>query len=252
MAIYIWTDNHVGAWIYHNPSQGLISLSRDWVNWTTIADKNLWATQVYNEWDTFSAANVWNWYQRWNNYAFPYSIWSTWPSSSSSTQVDASTYGPGNYYSSSTRIDPYVVTQSSYRDSSINTDLWWGDTNTLSALQWPCLSGRHIPTHSEAVGICNNFTQISNSGLWTYLKMWNRWVLNNAWTVSAEGLWWNLHTATLEETEPGFYTLRQITTSDGGFYTWGAWGTDGWAPIRPFKNVWVAPDNSRTVLYQPS
>ena len=85
-------------WIYHNATDWLISISSDGTNWITIADKNLWATQVYNSWDTLSTANCGYVYQRWNNYGFPY----TWSITVSWTPINASAYWPTNPYSNST------------------------------------------------------------------------------------------------------------------------------------------------------
>ena len=121
-----WTTLYDGssvaswAWIFHNTTEWLISLSSDWTTWYTIMDKNLWATTVWNSWDTLNEANCGKYYQRWNNYWFPFS----WSITTSSTQVDASVYWPWNYYSSST----FITTSSSpYSwDSSNNGNLrWW-------------------------------------------------------------------------------------------------------------------------------
>jgi hypothetical protein len=109
-------------WIFWNSSKWLISLSSDWQIWITIADKNLWATTVWNSWDTLSEANCWKYYQRWNNYWFP----RTWEiANQSTTQVDASSYWPWNYYSSDTFI------KYSWRwDTTDNWNLrWWVDGN---------------------------------------------------------------------------------------------------------------------------
>lgn len=97
--------------IYHNSSLWLISISSDGTTRYTIADKNLWA------------ANVWdygNYYQRWNNYWFP----STWSVTTSSTLVNASDYWPWNYYSSSTFI---CIGDSPYDRSNVQNDnlRWW-------------------------------------------------------------------------------------------------------------------------------
>jgi len=106
-------------WIFWNSSKWLISLSSNWQTWVTIADKNLWATTVWNSWDTLSEANCWKYYQRWNNYGFPF----TWSVTTSSTKVDASAYWPWNYYSSDTFI---TVSSSPYRwDTTDNRNLWW-------------------------------------------------------------------------------------------------------------------------------
>ena len=122
-----WTVLKQWTWtagIYHNSSLWLISLSSDWTTRYTIADKNLWATTVYNDWNTLSEANCGKFYQRWNNYWFPYS----WSVTTSSSQVNAGSYWPWNYYSSST----FILRSSSpeWWDSSNNANLrWWVDGN---------------------------------------------------------------------------------------------------------------------------
>lgn len=86
----------------------------------TIADKNLWATTVWNSWDTLSVTNCWKYYQRWNNYWFAFSVSVT----KSSSRVDASAYWPWNYYSSSTFLWVWYSDWSSVQ----NNNLWGGDT----------------------------------------------------------------------------------------------------------------------------
>lgn len=113
-------------WIFWNSTDWLISLSSDWSTWITIADKNLWATTVWNSGDTLSETNAWKYYQRWNNYGFP----RTWTVTTSSTQVDASTYWPWNYYSSSTFI---TRSSSPYSwDTTDNRNLWWWETGVVT------------------------------------------------------------------------------------------------------------------------
>lgn len=114
--LYQWTWS---AWIFRNSSLWLISVSWDWTTWYTIMDKNLWATTVFNQWDTLTDANCGYFYQWWNNYGFPHS----WTVTTSTTKVDASSYWPGNYYNSSTFIK---VSASPYDWSSVQNDnLWW-------------------------------------------------------------------------------------------------------------------------------
>lgn len=120
---WYWTWD---AWIWHNSSLWLISISNvDWSSWITISDKNLWATTAYNEWDPLSESNSWYFYQRWNNYWFPY----TWSVTTSSTQVNTTWYWPGNYYSS----DTFIIRPSRpYNNwSSVQNDnlRWWVDWN---------------------------------------------------------------------------------------------------------------------------
>ena len=120
--IFDWSSIAIWAWIFHNSTLWLISLSSDWTNWITIADKNLWATTVWNRWDTLTDANCWYFYQWGNNYWFPHS----WSVTTSSTTVDASWYWPWNYYSSST----FIVNDSKW-DKSNNANLWWAVTWTV-------------------------------------------------------------------------------------------------------------------------
>lgn len=110
--------------IYHSSSLWLISI-KNWSDWITIADKNLWATTVYNSWDTLSETNCGKYYQWGNNYGFPF----TWYISKSTTQVDASNYWPWNYYSSNIFI--YRPDYAPYDWSSVhNNNLrWWVDGN---------------------------------------------------------------------------------------------------------------------------
>lgn len=117
--LYQWTWD---AWIYHNSSLWLISISSDGTTRYTIADKNLWATTVYNSWDTLSEANCGKYYQWGNNYWFP----RTWSVTTSSTQVDTSWYWPWNYYSSST-----FVTQNVWFTPGNHNIRWWVDGNVM-------------------------------------------------------------------------------------------------------------------------
>ncbi len=107
-------------WIFWDSVSWLISLSSDWQTWITIADKNLWATTVWNSWDGVSAANCWNYYQWWNNYWFSWSWWYT----ESWTRVNTTWYWPWNYYSSSTFINPHYADWS----NPSNDNLWWWET----------------------------------------------------------------------------------------------------------------------------
>lgn len=118
--LYTWTWS---AWIFHNSTLWLISISSDWNTRITIADKNAWATTVYNSWDTLSQSNCWNYYQRWNNYWFP----RTWTISNvSSTQVNTTGYWPWNLYSDST----YRNTASNDWFNPVNPNLRWWVTGT--------------------------------------------------------------------------------------------------------------------------
>lgn len=118
--LYNWWSN---KWIYWNSSLWLISIVTQY-DWTfTMSDKNLWATTVYNQWDALTDANCWWYYQRWNNYMFGSTV-----SEYRTTQTNASTYWPWNYYSNNIFI---YRTSSPYKwDTSDNANLrWWVDGN---------------------------------------------------------------------------------------------------------------------------
>jgi len=121
--LFDWSSVATGAWVFRDATNWLISISWDWSNWTTIMDKNLWATEAFTPWPwtTFTQANCWNYYQRWNNYGFPF----TWTVTTSSTPVDASNYWPWNYYSSSTFI---MYGYSGDWSSVNNANLWWWES----------------------------------------------------------------------------------------------------------------------------
>ena len=134
----------------YNPSAfkdlDMYFITDSWTTWHyTLMDRNLWATQVYVWIDNI--CTYWYYYQWWNNYWFP----NEWSVTTSSTPVDASTFGPLNYYSSST-----FITTSSW-DSSNNKNLWWWVSGTNDAMRWPCPDDYHVPSKDEFVDIVDNY-----------------------------------------------------------------------------------------------
>lgn len=106
------------AWIFHNTDLWVISVT----NWTdksiTMYDKNVWATVVYNNWDTLTETNMGKMFQWWNYYWFP----STWTiSKTSSTQVDTTWYWWTNPYSSDTFIT-WNYDRSNPSNNNLRTD----------------------------------------------------------------------------------------------------------------------------------
>lgn len=234
------------AGIYHNASLGLISLSSDWENWTTIADKNLGASEVYNYGARLTNNNSWFMFQWWNNYGFLRSG----AEDVSSTEVDTTWYWPWNYYSSST-----FISASSDWSSPSNDNLWWDITDTLEARRWPCGNWFHIPLNQEFQNIwtmmssfwnasrrntaCGKFLLMPNAGRLTWAgSLYNTWIWYY-WTsnISSNTQWSSLYI--------GIH-------SDAGMFRWQVDVRMRWLNIRPFKNEPVQPDTSRTVLYQPS
>ena len=239
------------AGIYHSPSLWLISLSSDWTNWITIADKNLGATQVYNSGDTLSEANCGKCYQWWNNYGFPYS-WSISPTSSS--QVNAQNYWPWYYYSSST----WVYWNTNWANPT-NNNLWWWVTWTNEAMQWPCDNGYHIPNSAEWENLKDMWKDMwawgdtSWNKLVEYLKMALLWWRNyqSPFNRVQENSTWSYR---LSETLSGRDDLWKVACFTNDSITYALVSQKAWASaIRPFKNTPVQPDDwwDWDTLYTP-
>lgn len=245
MAIYMWREVQpiTTAWIYQNATLWLISLSSDGSTWLTIADKNLWATTVWNDGDTLSEANCGKYYQWGNNYWFP----RTWSVTTSSTKVDASNYWPWNYYSSSTFITAY-----NRWDTTDNWNLWGWVTWTNDAMQWPCLSWFHVPLNTEWQALYNVWT-----ALWGWSSDWTNFGIalklpfagyrnsDPAASVSSQGTL-GLYWSSSRYDESAAYDLNFNSSAlrpQRNYYRAGG------LSVRPFKNEAVQPDSSRTKLY---
>jgi hypothetical protein len=140
------------AWIFRDTVNWLISITGDGSTWYTIQDKNLWATTVYSDWDTLSEANCGKYYQRWNNYWFAW----TWSITTSSTQVNASTYWPWNYYNSST-----FITWNNDWSSVQNDNLRWWETWII--FWWKFVWEEKIDTVSSWDAWTNYIVKVSTS-----------------------------------------------------------------------------------------
>lgn len=231
----VWPEEPITTpWIYHNPSLGLISLSSDWENWITIADKNSWASVVWNEGDALTNANCGNYYQWGNNYGFSFN----WLTDISKTRVDASTYWPWNYYSSS-----IFIKSGDYDRSTVQNDnLWWNTTNTLVARQGPCNSGFHVPTLTEVESLIALITWwvISIEEMHWYLKLPKGWWYDSNAEKKSRNLSSSVRTSSPNwKKSISFDDLSILTTIRGCAVN-----------IRPFKNEPVVPTSGRTILYQ--
>mgnify|MGYP003307556149 CR=1 FL=1 len=234
------------SWIYHNAELWLISLSSNWTDWLTIADKNLGATTVYNDWDTLSEANCGKYYQWGNNYGFP----RTWTVTTSSTKVNASSYWPWNYYSSNTFITGY-----NDWSSTNNANLRWWVTWTNEAMQWPCASWYHIPKNTERQSAYDIwvslwiFSSSSGDAVKTYLKMpfaGGRSRLSSS--VGSQGTFANYWSSNAYSTDYAYCLVAYSST----FYPQNSSTRASGYSIRPFKNEPVRPTVARTVIYKPS
>jgi len=133
----------------------------------TIMDRNLWATEPYNQNYDTATINTWSFwyhYQWWNNYGFKpcYALWSNcntfpWWETTSNGQISSSVWG--NYVPSKYANNKLVCTSSWWESSwmgwaSTGDNIWWwGWDNdnenwawTKIDRQWPCPSWYYIPS----------------------------------------------------------------------------------------------------------
>lgn len=247
MAIYMWKEITpiTIPWIYHNADLWLISMSSDWSTWLTIADKNLGATQVYNSWDTLSETNCWKYYQWGNNYGFPF----TWAVTTSSTQVNASSYWPWNYYNSSTFI---TRSSSPYNwDSSDNANLRWWVTWTVEAKQWPCTTWFHIPSNLEWQALYDAWVSLWlwTSSSWTPVQTYLKIPFAGLREYSSAGVNYQSSrgyylSSTHESANYIYYMYLNSTALIPQISSYSVYGFS----IRPFANIPTQPDESRTKL----
>lgn len=239
----LYQNNIQPVWpgIYHNATLWLISVSTDWTERVTLMDKNLGATTVYNDWDTLSEANCWKYYQRWNCYGFPWS----WDVNITETKQNVEWYWPWNYYSSD--IFVHWTINTSWMDW-INTNLWWWNTWTYEAMQWPCPEWFHVPRIDTYLDL--------------YIKLWTLWLSTENWIdiktyLKMPYAWYRLNNATPQKwREWAYYTCihgthaydlyswKSIDFSDTYFYVESDWMDSNWLPIRAFKNTPSVPNSA--------
>lgn len=243
IAPYVFSDEvipdppvYVEPGIYHNAELWLISMSSNWYEWITLADKNLWATEVYNYGDPLTEANCWKFYQRWNNYWFSMNWW--YPISS--VKVDTTGYGDWNYYTSGTFITASWGVYDSDWSSPSNDSLWYDET-----LRGPCPSGFHI-SHA---GDRETVDEILGSHIsWRILMIpeaWNidgaTWVYQSTWRLANSAQTWS--PLPLNSSRP--WDARAVNWKG---INWQQVDRVSWLPIRPFKDTPVYPDASWELL----
>ena len=209
----------------------------------TIMDRNLWA--ITN--DITNPDSYWYYYQWWNNYGFP----SNWSVKTSSSQVNASWYGPWNYYESETFI---VRTSSSYRwDTTNNRNLWWWIWDTLSSRwawtnedrQWPCPIGYHVPSTLEWKHLYNwwcsgNASDCSSSSKWTLFGQYFKLPFagnrdhSNASIVSAGT--YGVYRSSSTDNTYSEHNSYDVYFNSSSINIQADWRRSRWLPVRCFKN----------------
>lgn len=216
--LYNW--NHQ---IWHNTSMWMISFTNDWgTTWATLSDKNLWATEVWNDGDTMTQANCGYYFQRWNNYWFPFDGQNI---STTTALVSAWWYWPWNYYSSSNFVTTTANPATWLANPILNLRWWLG---TIEDRRWPCPEGFHIPTRTEWSDIPSIYGPLGfiTSGHYRYQTS------GNATTASGSSLgWWTCEVYGSTSAYRVRYTTSTISSSAMYYQYY----------IRPFKDVPVVP-----------
>lgn len=138
------------AWAYHNPDLWLISISTDWENWTTISDKNVWASSS----DVTADTSYWNVFQYWNTHWFPWD-WDSTVFETSAAIPDLTGYEWWNLYSN----DKY---RTNIDWNAANKKLWKpvAFANLLSLQKGPCDRWFHIPSAEEWTAVLNAILEL--------------------------------------------------------------------------------------------
>lgn len=244
-SVYLWHVPVNEAWIYWSSSLWVISFQTSGGAWISIADKNLWATQVYNSWDNKTAANMWYGYQRWNN-----TWWIYWtnPQNTSNTLVNASSYWPWNYYSSSTFIK--VANDNYWWDNSNNANLWGWTTNTYEARRWPCDEWWHIPSKDDATTLVNAISSITGSvnvsKILQYCKLPSviPWIARATWQREDEPRCWITYSDVYDAKS---CWMLYLPTSWSYIINENRRKAE-WIPCRAFSNTFIQPMDSWTRL----
>jgi len=197
-----------------------------------IMDRNMWAEDVA-QWNHYSESlsKVWYYYQWWNNYWFkndslPLNSWT-------SAIFDASLWWPWNYYTSSKYLKVWRY-WSLYKSNFNN--LWWWESWTYEAMQWPCPEWYHIPDWNEWKDIIQLFKQ-QTSSLCNQNESRRSCFLRRLKLPLA---WW-LSPVDWSRLSFGTYCRYQSSTKNN-LYIWSTsdisvdWYSPSWDPIRCIKN----------------
>lgn len=233
-------------WVYHDATLWVISVSSDWQNRITISDKNEWASACRTWKVTQTRETCWRLFQWWNNTGFEYL--SNSPVDDTNT-IDTTWYGPGNYY---VWADNTFINVNPDRSSVDNGDLWWWETDTVEARQWPCVSWFHVPSQQEYTNLVTVMNTLGTTIWWQYLLMPTTWFRYASTGWSSTHIWiWTLSYYWTSDTDVQWTAVVACIYDDD----WNDWGfttvnRSTWCNLRAFKNIPIQPNMDWTVLYQ--
>lgn len=203
----------------------------------TLMDRNLWASEYYwesnNVWNSYGAKYQWG-----NNFSFFINSkdWTT-----TSWQVDASKYGPWNYYNKNEFVKAHPW------DSSNNKNLRWGEWDTLRGnwswnsfnRQGPCPDGYYIPSVYSRWEIFQPFGHNDNTDE-NYLNIKSIWLVPNNYLLLplAWGAFYDKKYSMISVSSEGYDWIYR-TSSPNSRYTWYAYNFE-------IGSYWNYTTNSET------
>ncbi len=205
-------------------SPDIIVCSWPWL-WYTLSACNVWST-VSGTW-TSSYGKYFQWWNNWWTFS-----WTITPTTS---LVDWSSYWPSNYYNN-TNFIWWASMSTPYDWSSVkNDDLWWNNTNTKEAMQWPCEPWYHVPTQIEWSNLVNTWWWWTNGWqMMSDLKIANSWYRHRSDWVMYQMWDWNY--VQYWASTPTWNDAYRLDVSPTDIKVYFSMNRSFWLPIRCFKN----------------
>ena len=195
----------------------------------TIMDRNMWATEVYNQQysTNLSVINTWSfgyYYQWWNNYWFA----NEWSITTTGTQVPYATWS--QYVPSKFTYQVWNTNNTWMASSPANNNIRWWSWDTLTSnwlwtvvdRQWPCPDEYYVPSIYDLINIYNAWSGANTltSNKWKQfasdLLLPPSWYRSNGTSVNDKGNRWYYWTTSPSSTTNSRYLDLQrssITTT---------------------------------------
>lgn len=193
-----WTETMSGK-VWYNATLWLISI-KNWSEWITMQDKNVWATVVYNNGDTVSNSNAGSFFQFWNYYWFPYSgTLSTYTSLQNTT---------GYWWQNPYSDNHFVKINSNNWFSNTNNDIWGWVTWVIAPseiqeiYEWDTKVRPYSPPYTPWANTLYYFPFSEDA-----LDKWSNWYsLSSSWTQETIGRRFNTVVALNKQAKPTQWT----------------------------------------------